>query len=147
MHPGLSLFKQRFSPRLVRDVIDLQVRRKIRRLSTIYIVGLPDSRQVGLAVRQSWQGCRKVRLAFRCLRDADRRYFRPLCLKRCRHQDEDRNRTDDYCFQSSLPKLRTGTNYISSTEGYFVFPSTTDREVNQSKAVIDDARFSKKMKY
>src|SRR6266516_213694 len=111
MHPGRALLKQRFAPKLVWDVIDLQVRRKIRRLPIICVVGSPNSRQVGLAISQPWWGCRKVRIAIRRPRDVGRRHSGPLCLKRCRHQYEDCNRTSDSCLQSSLPKLPLIINY------------------------------------
>jgi hypothetical protein len=105
MYAGLPLFKQRFGPRLVRDVIDLQVRCKVRRLSIICVVGFPNSRQIRLAISQPRWGCRKVRLANGRPRDFGRRHFGPLCLKRCRHQNKDCNRNSDYCLQSSFLKL------------------------------------------
>src|SRR5262245_16192207 len=111
MHARRALLKQHFGPKLVWDVIDLQVRRKVRRLPIICVVGSPNSRQVGLAIRRSRWGCRKVRLAIRRPRDVGRRHFGPLCLKRYRHQDEDCNRTSDSSLQSNLPKLPLIINY------------------------------------
>src|SRR5437870_724236 len=114
MHAGRALLKQRLGPKLVWDVVDLQVRRKVRRLAIICIVGPPNSRQVGLAIRRSRWGCRKVRLAIRRPRDVGWRHFGPLCLKRCRYQDEDCNRTSDSCLQSSLPKVATDYKLFGS---------------------------------